>query len=282
MTTTLAPTPTDVKPPKPPKARGKLGDRVLFAYTWAIILWLCLPIVVMIAFGFNNVPGTGKLNYTWHGFTLKWYRHLFDDPALGSSIKASIIIAVVATIIATALGTLIGLALGKYRFKGQGAANLVQFAAISAPEIVMGSSLIAFFVQSGIALGYTTIIIAHVMFSLSFVAITVRSRVITLDPSMDEAARDLGAGPWTTFRLVTLPMIFPGVMAGALLAFALSIDDFIITNFTAGKVQTFPLWIWATEKQGVPPQVNVMGTLIFTLGILFAVFNAVMSRRRDA
>src|SRR5207244_3485769 len=120
------------------------------------------------------------------------------------------------------------------------------------------------------------------MFSLSFVAVTVRSRVLTLDPALDEAARDLGAGPWATFRLVTLPMILPGVVAGALLAFALSIDDFIITNFTAGKVSTFPLWIWATQKNGVPPTVNVMGTLIFAVGLIFAALSALSARRRGA
>jgi spermidine/putrescine transport system permease protein len=278
MSTLTASVPAAVAPKK---EKPRLGDRLLFLYTWAIIIWLCLPIAVMILFGFNNAPGTGRINYTWKGFTLRWYQHLFDDPALGQSIKASLIIAVAATLIATALGTLIGLALGKYRFRGQGMVNLVQFAAISSPEIVMGTSLVAFFVQTGTGFGYMTVIIAHVMFSLSFVAVTVRSRVLTLDPALDEAARDLGAGPWATFRLVTLPMIMPGVIAGALLAFALSIDDFIITNFTAGKVSTFPLWIWATQKNGVPPTVNVMGTIIFAVGLVFAVLSALSARRRD-
>jgi spermidine/putrescine transport system permease protein len=281
MTTMTAPPSAEPAVVKPKKERTALGDRLLFLYTWAIIIWLCLPIGVMILFGFNNAPGTGRINYTWKGFTLRWYQHLFDDPALGESIKASLIIAVVATLIATALGTLIGLALGKYRFRGQGGVNLVQFAAISSPEIVMGTSLVTLFVQLGTGFGYATIIIAHVMFSLSFVAVTVRSRVLTLDPALDEAARDLGAGPLETFRLVTLPMIMPGVMAGALLAFALSIDDFIITNFTAGKVQTFPLWIWATQKNGVPPTVNVMGTIIFAVGLVFAAVSALTARRRD-
>lgn len=280
MTTLTAPSTDRVVAPK--KEKTRLGDRLLFFYTWAIIIWLCLPIAVMIMFGFNNAPGTGRINYTWKGFTLRWYQHLFDDPALGQSIRASLVIAVAATLIATALGTLIGLALGKYRFRGQGVVNLVQFADISSPEIVMGTSLVALFVQTGTGFGYVTIIIAHVMFSLSFVAVTVRSRVLTLDPALDEAARDLGAGPWSTFRLVTLPMIMPGVISGALLAFALSIDDFIITNFTAGKVSTFPLWIWATQKNGVPPTVNVMGTIIFAVGLVFAGLSALSARRRDA
>lgn len=268
-----------VRAPKPVKPKSRLGDRLLFAYTWAVILWLCLPIGVMILFGFNQVHG--RYNNRWHGFTLRWYQHVFDLSDLTSALKTSLIIAVIATVIATLLGTFIGLALGRYKFRGQGATNLVQFAAISTPEIVMGMSLVTFFVQLNIPLGWVTIIIAHVMFSLSFVAVTVRSRVLTLDRSIEEAAKDLGAGAFTTFRLVTLPMIMPGVISGALLAFAISIDDFIVTNFTAGDVTTFPLWIWSAQKNGLPAQVNVMGTLIFVGGILFALVSALTARRRN-
>ena len=258
--------------------RGRWGDRLLYGYTWLIIVWLFLPIGVMIAFGFNDAKG--RLNLTWQGFTVKWYARLFSVPDLTTALVNSLTIAVVATLCSTVLGTLIGLALGRYRFRGQGSLNLVQFAAISAPETVMGASLLSFFVQLNVGRGYWTIVIAHVMFSLSFVAVTVRSRVLTLDPAIDEAARDLGAGGWTAFRLVTLPMIFPAVLAGALLAFALSIDDFIITSFNSGSTLTFPLWIWGAQKNGLPPQVNVMGTLIFVAGILLAVGNALMARRR--
>jgi spermidine/putrescine transport system permease protein len=260
------------------RPRGRWSDRLLYAYTWAIIVWLCLPIAVMIAFGFNDTKG--RLNLTWQGFTLKWYGQLFSVPDLTTALVNSLTIAVLATLGSAVLGTLIGLALGKYRFRGQGSLNIVQFAAISAPETVMGASLLSFFVQVGVGRGYWTIVIAHIMFSLSFVAVTVRSRVLTLDPSIDEAARDLGAGGWTVFRLVTLPMIFPAVLAGALLAFALSIDDFIITSFNSGSTLTFPLWIWGAQKNGLPPQVNVMGTLIFVGGVLLAAGNAVIARRR--
>lgn len=276
----VAEAPAKIRAPKPAKPRTRLGDRLLFAYTWAVILWLSLPIGVMILFGFNQVHG--RYNNRWHGFTLHWYQHVFDLSDLTNALKTSLIIAVIATVIATVLGTLIGLALGRYKFKGQGTTNLVQFAAISTPEIVMGMSLVTFFVQLNIPLGWVTIIIAHVMFSLSFVAVTVRSRVLTLDRSIEEAAKDLGAGALTTFRLVTLPMIMPGVVSGALLAFAISIDDFIVTNFTAGDVSTFPLWIWSAQKNGLPPQVNVMGTFIFLGGILFALVSAITSRKRDA
>jgi spermidine/putrescine transport system permease protein len=260
------------------RTRGRWADRLLHTYTWAIIVWLCLPIAVMIAFGFNDTKG--RLNLTWQGFTLKWYGRLFSVPDLTTALVNSLTIALIATFGSAVLGTLIGLALGRYRFRGQGGLNLVQFAAISAPETVMGASLLSFFVQLGVGRGYWTIVVAHIMFSLSFVAVTVRSRVLTLDPAIDEAARDLGATGWTAFRLVTLPMIFPAVLAGGLLAFALSIDDFIITSFNSGSTLTFPLWIWGAQKNGLPPQVNVMGTLIFVAGILLAVGNALFARRR--
>jgi spermidine/putrescine transport system permease protein len=262
----------------PRKPRGRWADRLLYGYTWAIIIWLCLPIAVMIAFGFNDTKG--RLNLTWQGFTFKWYAQLFSVPDLTTALVNSLTIALIATLGSAVLGTLIGLALGRYRFRGQGSLNLVQFAAISAPETVMGASLLSFFVQLNVGRGYWTIVVAHIMFSLSFVAVTVRSRVLTLDPAIDEAARDLGADGWTAFRLVTLPMIFPAVLAGSLLAFALSIDDFIITSFNSGSTLTFPLWIWGAQKNGLPPQVNVMGTLIFVVGILLAVGNAVIARRR--
>lgn len=261
------------------RARGHLGDRLLYGYTWLIITWLLLPIAVMVLFGFNNHKG--RYNQTWQGFTLKWYTHLFSIDGLSTALARSLTVAVVSTVVSTALGTLIGLALGKYRFRGQGTANLIMFATISSPEIIMGASLLSFFVFTNMPLGFWTVLAAHVMFSLSFVAVVIRSRVLTLDPNVEEAARDLGAGPWDTFRLVTLPMIFPGVMAGALLAFALSIDDYVVTTFTAGQTYTtFPLWIWGATREGIPSQVNVMGTLIFVAGVLLAAVTALTGRRR--
>ncbi len=250
-------------------SRGAWRGRLLLIWTWLVIAWLCLPIAVMILFGFNDTRG--RFNTTWQGFTLKWYRHLFDIPDLTGALRTSLLVAVLTMLIAGVLGTLIGLALGRYRFRGAGALNVVMFAAISCAEIVMGASLLSLFVTFAVPLGFGTILVSHVMFSISFVAVTVRARVMTLDPALEEAARDLGAGGWATFRLVTLPMIFPGVLAGSLLAFALSIDDFIITNFTSGGTVTFPLWIWGATRVGIPPQVNVMGTLIFVAGALIAV-----------
>lgn len=270
------PVPSPVVPRRKPRVR--LGDRLMFTYTWIVIVWLCLPIGVMILFSFNDTKG--RYNQTFQGFTPKWYGKLFEIPDLTNALVNSLEIAAIATVVSTALGTMIGLALGKYRFRGQQSFNLMMFAAISAPEIVLGASLLSLFVSFQVPLGFLTIIIAHVMFSLSFVAVVVRARVLTLDPFIEEAARDLGASSLTTFRRVTLPMIFPAVLSGALLAFVLSIDDFVVTSFTAGQTTTFPLWIYGVTRLGLPPQVNVMGTLIFLGGLLPAAGNAIMSRRR--
>jgi spermidine/putrescine transport system permease protein len=260
------------------RRRGAWADRLLHLWTWVIIIWLALPIGVMILFSFNNPHG--RFNFSWVGFTLKWYGpDLLDYPSLTGALVNSILVAVSATVLSVILGTLVGLALGKYRFRGLGAANLVQFAAISAPDIVLASSLLSFFVTLRIPLGLPTIIVAHTMFCLSFVAVTVRARVLGLDRSLEEAARDLGAGPWATFRLVTLPLIFPGVLAGALLAFAISIDDFVVTSFVSGSTLTFPLWIWSATRNGLPPQVDVLGTLIFAVGLIVAAVSALLGRR---
>lgn len=269
------------EPRKKVRQRRKTGERLLHLFTWLLIVWLALPIAVVVAFSFNNPHG--RYNYSWTGFTVKyWGSKLFAIPDLTTAVEHSILVAVVATIGATVLGTMVGLAVGKYKFRGQGVTNLVQFAAISAPEVVLGSSLATFFLQAHIQEGALTVMAAHIMFCMSFVAITVRARVVGLDPSVEDAARDLGAGPWDTFRLVTLPMIMPGVIAGAMLAFALSIDDFITTEFTSGSFVTYPLWIWSVSRQGLPPQVNVMGSIIFAAGVLFAIANSVISRRRAA
>ncbi|GAB3667183.1 ABC transporter permease [Actinocorallia lasiicapitis] len=252
--------------------------RGLHAYTWVLIGWLVLPIAVMILFGFNDT--SSKQNFVWEGFTFKWYVHLFDKEDLTQALINSLVIAALSTVITTVIGTMAGIALGRYRFRGKGLSNLVLFAAISSPELVMGSSLLSMFVTLNTPRGFATILVAHVMFSIAFVAVTVRARVVGMDPSVEEAAADLGASSWETFRLVTLPMIMPGVVSGAMLAFALSIDDFVITNFTSGSTVTFPLWVWSSTRTGTPPQVNVMGTLIFAVGVLIAIVNVVRSRRR--
>jgi spermidine/putrescine transport system permease protein len=260
-----------------PRPRRLTGPGMLHAYTWVVIAWLVLPIFVMIMFGFNDTKG--RFNQTWEGFTLKWYGQVFDISELTKALIYSLLIGLVASIVSAALGTGIGYALGRYRFRGSGAMNLIMFATMSSPELIMGASLLTLFVSLGVGLGAVTITIAHIMFSISFVAAVVRARVITLDRSIEEAAADLGASPWTTFWKVTFPIILPAVFSGLMLAFALSIDDFVVTNFTAGTTTTFPLWIWGATRVGLPPQVNVMGTLIFAAGVLIAVITNIRSRQ---
>ncbi|SDG58694.1 spermidine/putrescine transport system permease protein [Sinosporangium album] len=284
MSVKSAPAPVPPAPvpaaPAPARARsgGRWADRLLRIYAVLLLAWLFAPIVVMIVFGFNDTKS--KSNVTWQGFTVKWWGRLGDYPELMTAVFNSVTIALLATAITTVLGTALGLAIGRYRFRGAGATNVVIFAAIASPELALGASLLSLFVSTGVQTGYATVVIAHVLFALSFVAITVRARVLGMDPSLEEAARDLGASPWTTFRLVTLPSIAPGVVSGALLAFVLSIDDFVITQFTSGPLTTFPLWIYGAVRQGVPPQVNILGTLIFGVGVVIAITHSVLARRR--
>jgi spermidine/putrescine transport system permease protein len=267
---------------RPGRRRRLRGGWLLPAWGWVVILWLSSPIVVMIVFGFND--GNGKqVSTTWNGFTVKWYQQLFIYSDLTTAIQNSITIAFATTAIAVVLGTLMGVALGKYRFRGTGSVNLLLFANIAAPEVVLGAALLSLFLALNVPRGYGTILVAHVMFSVAYVVVTVRARMAGLDPALEEAARDLGAGPYTTFFRITLPIIFPGVLAGGLLAFALSIDDYIITSFNNGSTQTFPLWVYgAFQRNGgsVPPQVNVMGTLIFAFGVLVALTGAVANRKK--
>ena len=272
----------DRRTARTPRRRSRRRGWLLPIWGWVVILWLSSPIIVMIVFGFND--GRGKVVSTkWNGFTLKWYEQLFVYNDLTTALRNSVTIAVLTTVIAVVLGTLMGVALGKFRFRGSGSVTLLLFANIAAPEVVLGAALLSLFLSLGVSRGYGTILIAHVMFSVAYVVVTVRARMAGLDPAMEEAARDLGAGPFITFFRVTLPIIMPGVLSGALLAFALSIDDYIITSFNNGNTQTFPLWVYGAAQRtggGVPPQVNVMGTLIFAFGVLVAVGGAVASRRR--
>jgi spermidine/putrescine transport system permease protein len=243
-----------------------------------VLVYLLLPILVMILYGFNN-SGFKRVSFRWQGFTFEWYRKLFAIPDMTNSIKNSLLVAVISTLIATALGTMMALALVRYRFRARGVSEFVMFLNIAAPEIVLGASLLSLFITFGVPRGMLTIVIAHVMFNIAFVTITVRARLAGFDLAVEEAAQDLGATPWVTFWKVTFPIIYPGILAGALLAFALSIDDFIITNFVAGSTQTFPLWVYGTVKVGIPPQVFVMGTVIFLVGVVIAIANVIANRK---
>jgi spermidine/putrescine transport system permease protein len=249
-------------------------------YAALALAYLFLPIFVVVAFSFNNPAG--RFNFTWQGFTFKNWAHPFGYPGLGSSIGISLEIAVLSSLVATILGTLIALALVRYRFVGSGAVNLLVFVPLTAPEIVLGASLLTLFLNRSIATGFGTILIAHIAFNISYVVVTVKARLVGFDRHLEEAAMDLGATPAVTFRKVTLPLIAPGILSAALIAFALSVDDFVITYFNAGSETTFPLFVWGAARVAVPPQINVIGSMIFGIAIILMFANIVIQRRRAA
>jgi spermidine/putrescine transport system permease protein len=243
------------------------------------LAYLMLPIVVVIVFSFNDPAG--RYNYTWEGFTLEHWRSPFGPPFLGDAVTKSIQIALVATLVATILGTLVAMALVRYHFRGRATTNLLIFVPLTAPEIVLGASLLTLFLNLGTALGFWTIVIAHIMFCISFVVVTVRARLVGFDRHVEEAAMDLGANEYVTFFRITLPLIAPGILAGALLAFSLSIDDFVITSFNSGTTTTFPLYVWSAAQRGVPAEVNVIGTMIFGVAIVLMLVNILLQWRRN-
>jgi spermidine/putrescine transport system permease protein len=252
---------------------------LLAAYSILFFAYLLLPIAVVIAFSFNHPAG--RFNYTWQGFTFDNWRSWNAVPGLTSAFELSLEIALIASLISTALGTLIALALVRYGFRGRGATNLLVFLPLSTPEIVLGASLLTLFLNSKVALGFGTILIAHVMFCISFAVVTVKARLIGFDRHLEEAAMDLGANEWTTFRKVTLPLIAPAILAALLLCFAISIDDFVVTYFNAGAKVTFPIFVWGAARVATPPQINVIGTVIFVVAVTVMVGNVIYQRRRE-
>jgi spermidine/putrescine transport system permease protein len=256
---------------------------LLFVYTGFAIVYLMAPVFVMALFSFNDPAG--KSNFVWQGFSLEAWQNIFGVAGLQSAVTLSIIIALASTIVATALGTLIALALVRHDFPGRSATNLFIFLPMATPEIVLGASLLTLFVAIAappfFPLSAITILIAHIMFNISFVVVTVRARLAGFPTHLEEAAMDLGANEITTFRKVTFPLILPGVLAAALLAFSLSIDDFVVTNFTSGGTVTFPMFIYAKARIGIPPQVNVVGTIIFLTAVGLVALSTVMARRRQ-
>jgi len=252
---------------------------VLTVYSILFFVYLMLPIAVVVAFSFNHP--TGKFNYVWQGFTLDNWRYWDGVPGIRSAIVLSLEIALLASLIATALGTLIALALVRYGFRGRGATNVLIFLPLSTPEIVLGASLLTLFLNLNVVFGFSTILIAHVMFCISFAVVTVKARLIGFDRHLEEAAMDLGANEWATFRKVTLPLIAPAIVAALLLCFAISIDDFVVTYFNAGSETTFPLFVWGAARVGAPPQVNVIGTAIFVVAVVAALVNVLLQMRRE-
>ena len=266
-----------------------INDRLVPLFTVLAILYLLTPIFVMIAFSFNDPPG--RFNFLWGNFSLAAWGNPFGRLGLQQALVNSLVVAFVSTIVATTLGTLVALALTRYEFRGNRAISALIFVPMATPEIVMGASLLTLFVGTAFdpwksltggalfPLGIQTILVAHIMFNISYVIVTVRARMAGFDRRLEEAAMDLGANEWSTFWKVTFPLIFPGIMAAALLAFSLSIDDFIITNFTSGTSNTFPVWVWASIRNNLPPQIHVIGTSIFLFAIGLVVTSTVLQNR---
>lgn len=282
---------TPHKPSPAQRVRSVVDRWSLPLFTAAALTYLMVPIAVMIMFSFNKPQG--KFNFVWHEFSLDAWANPLSRPGLSDALWTSVVVAAIATLVATMLGTLIALALVRYRFRGQGATNLFILIPMATPEIVLGASLLSLFVASASVepfqsiipsgllypLGFNTILIAHIMFNISYVVVTVRARIQGFDRNLEEASMDLGANEWVTFWKVTFPMIRPGILAAAMLAFALSIDDFIVTNFTSGMVNTFPVWVWGTIRNNLPPQVHVIGSAMFLIAVALVVASTVMSSR---
>jgi spermidine/putrescine transport system permease protein len=245
----------------------------------AAVAYMLLPIAIIIAFSFNDPEG--RYNFTWSGFTLDHWSNAFGIPELNDAMLTSLELAALATLISTILGTLLALALVRYEFFGRGPANFLIVVPMATPEVVIGAALLSMFVTYNVSLGFSTLLIAHVMFSISFVVVVVRSRLIGFDRSLEEAARDLGADAFTTFRKVTLPLLMPGIVGAALLAFALSIDDFVISNFNSGTTVTFPLYIFGAAQRGIPVEVNVMATILFGVTVLAMAFTVWQQQRAE-
>jgi spermidine/putrescine transport system permease protein len=256
-----------------------LREHAIVIYGALAIAYMLIPIGLIVVFSFNDPAG--KFNFTWQGFTLSHWAHPFEITELTNALLLSLRLAALATLISTVLGTMVALALVRYDFFGRRASNYLIVIPTATPEVVLGASLLSLFLIYGLQLGFTTLLIAHVMFCISFVVIVVRSRLIGFDRSLEEAAQDLGADPLTTFRKVTLPLIWPGIIAGAMLAFALSIDDFVVSNFTAGTEVTFPLYIFGAAQRGIPVQVYIIATMLFTVTVLAMVFTVWQQRRAD-
>jgi spermidine/putrescine transport system permease protein len=252
---------------------------LLVAVALLVLAYLLVPNVVVAVYSFNDP--VGRYNYTWERFSLDAWANPCGAQGICESLGLSLRIGVVAALAATVLGTMIAFALGRYRFRGRAATNLLIFMPMATPEVVMGSSLLTLFLMLGVPAGATAILIAHIMFCVSFVVVAVKARVATLDPRLEEAAADLGATPLQTFVRVTLPLAAPGIAAGALLAFSLSFDDYIITNFNASPSSiTFPMYVWGASQRGTPVQVNVIGTLMFLAALVLVIAAQVLSSRR--
>jgi spermidine/putrescine transport system permease protein len=260
----------------PPPLLRRLGGWFLNGYAALVLVYLFLPVAVIVAFSFNDP--TGKFNFVWKGFSLEAWKDPWRYPGLVDALEKSLQIAAVATVVAVILGSLVAIALVRHRFRGAGGIDLFLVIPLTSPEVVLGSSLLTLFLDFGWNLGFRTIVLAHIMFQISFVALTVKARIRGFDWSLEDAAMDLGATPTRTFLRITLPLIFPGIVAAAMLSFALSLDDFIITLFTAGTTLTYPLYVNNAYKTALPPQINVLATMILLASLLLIGLSAAWQR----
>jgi spermidine/putrescine transport system permease protein len=246
-------------------------------YAALAFIYLFIPVAYTFAFSFNDA---GKSNLVWQGFTFDNWKNPCGAPQVCEAVGNSLKIGVISTLLATALGTMIAFALGRYKFKGRTSTNLLIFLPMATPEVVLGASLLAMFLNLRVNPSFWTIVISHVMFCISFVVVTVKARIASLDPRLEQAAMDLYANEKETFRYVTLPLVMPGIAGAALLAFSLSFDDFIITNFNSGTVSTFPKFVYVSAARGIPAQANVIGSAMFFIALIIVIVGQVVSRKR--
>jgi spermidine/putrescine transport system permease protein len=263
------------------RAWSWLRRNALPIYAGLAVAYMLIPIVVIAVFSFGDTP-KDKLTFGLdNGFTTEYWSSAFSLPQLNEALFTSLRLAALSTVISTAIGTLMAIALVRHRFHGRRAANLLIVIPMATPEVVIGAALLSMFIYYSLALGFSSLLIAHVMFSISFVVVVVRSRLIGFDRHLEEAAADLGATPLATFRTVTLPLLAPGVLAAALLAFALSIDDFVISNFNSGTTVTFPLYVFGVALRGIPVQVNVLATMLFMVTVIAVALVLWQQRRAE-
>ncbi len=266
-------------PPRPARRpRRRIGDMIVPIFAALAFVYLMVPVAYTVAFSFNDA---GKTNLVWRGFTLDNWQNPCGAPQVCEAFANSLQVGVVSTLVATALGTLVAIALVRFRFRGRALTNLLIFLPMSTPEVVLGAALLAQFLTVRVPLGFGTVVAAHVMFCISFVVVTVKARVSSLDPALEEAAADLYASPWQAFWRVTFPLLLPGIAAAALLAFSLSFDDFIVTNFTSGSYTTFPKFVYVSATRGIPPQANVISSFMFVLALVIVVLVQVLGYARS-
>ena len=271
---------TTIAPPMPSlshRVSRWFSRNLIRIYATVAFIYLFIPVAYTFVFSFNDA---GKSNLVWQGFTLDNWKNPCGAPQVCKSVVNSIEIGLISTIIATILGTMIAFALGRHRFRGRSSTNLLIFLPMATPEVVLGASLLAMFLNLRINPGFWTIVIAHVMFCISFVVVTVKARIASLDPRLEQAAMDLYANERATFRYVTLPLVMPGIAGAALLAFSPSFDDFIITNFNSGTLSTFPRFVYVSAARGIPAQANVIGSAMFFIALIIVIVGQVVSRQR--